>query len=60
MLKIWVTLSYIQFWLRLGLVTGMPSLFLGIAPSHFFFWMIYYVTFIFSYVQLHNYLELGK
>ena len=28
--------------------------------TFFFFWMIYYVTFIFSYVQLHNYLELGK
>ena len=28
--------------------------------TFFFFWMIYYVTFIFSNVQLHNYLELGK
>ena len=28
--------------------------------TFFFFWMIYYVTFIFSYVQLHDYVELGK
>ena len=25
-----------------------------------FFWIIYYITFIFSYAPLHNYLELGN
>ena len=34
--------------------------FAGYCAITFFFWIIYYITFIFSYAPLHNYLELGN